>query len=151
MELPTLPLTATTVPAIGAFSVVPSTASRAVSTANWAVVTWVRASVVSVPAASARSRAALAASRLACAAVSCRFAAVGFTLARTVPWVTRSPTLTRISLTVPPVVKVALAVAALRNVPAADTVAVTVPCPTGIVRVAPPVAAELDSGLTKEV
>ena len=71
----------------------------------------------------ARPRAAV---RLDCAVFSSPAPAVGSTLASTSPFLTWSPTLTSISVTVPAVAKAAPPVIALGTVPEADTVAVTV-------------------------
>src|SRR4051794_19164404 len=64
---PTLPVTAVTVPSIGAVSVVPARFREASSTAAWAVVTWAWAwaIVASSPLFLARVKLALAAVRLA--------------------------------------------------------------------------------------
>nr|BFE71529.1 hypothetical protein GCM10020092_048300 [Actinoplanes digitatis] len=140
-ELPRVPLTATTVPAIGALRTVPATAASASSTASPAWVTSFSADEVSVPASSARVTASRAASRSASAAASVRFASAGSTLASTWPFLTLSPTRTGIEVTVPPVTKLAAAVAALATEPSAVTDAVTVPCRASTVRVAAEAAA----------
>ena len=85
-------------------------------------------------AARARLSACSAEFRLACAVFSESCAAVGSTFASTCPLPTWSPTFTSISVTVPLVVKSALAVDALCTVPDADTVATTSPTPTATAR-----------------
>jgi hypothetical protein len=131
-----VPLTAVTVPAIGALSTVPATAASASPTASCAWVTWFSALEVSEPASCARVSASRAASRSAWAAPSVRFAAAGSTLASVWPFLTSWPTRTSIAVTMPPVTKPASAVLALSTEPSAVTVAVTAPCCTVTVRAA---------------
>src|SRR5258706_6695913 len=84
-ELPTEPLTAVTVPAIGAVNTLPSTAPRSASTVAWAEETCAVAAeivaVAEVESAWATLSPSLAACRLACAVFSVSRAAVGSTLA----------------------------------------------------------------------